>query len=214
MVTATGDVIWQTRVGAEVARENGRGFRSVILILTFLCCSLAPAGALAGEGAGSSEAEEADRSRLVELAEGYLQAVATGNTEFLERHLYQEGRFVYIEDAEEGPFISWSSASRLMDAVPQWKAKILERIWDPTVLVDGRIGLVWARYDFHEEGRFSHCGTNLFTFMKLEDHWVMTSGSWSAERGLCGESPLGPPPGTAEEDPGSGESGGKENERE
>lgn len=135
---------------------------------------------------------EGDRLKLVQLVEQFLESVASGDTDYLSRHLYQKGQFVYIEDGEKGPFISLSSSSRLMDAVPHWKSKVQERIWEPTVLIDGRIGLVWARYDYHLEEIFSHCGTDLFTFMKTDERWVLTSGSWTVERETCEASPLGP----------------------
>lgn len=135
------------------------------------------------------ESPDGERRELVRLTERFLQAVGSGDVEFLERHLYPEARFVHIEEGAEGPSISWNSASLLMDAVPRWRSKVRERIWDPAVLIDGRIGLVWARYDYHLEGRFSHCGTDLFTFMKTADGWLMTSGSWTVEKQGCKERP-------------------------
>src|ERR1700760_4220580 len=38
----------------------------------------------------------------------------------------------------------------------------LERIWNPKVLEHGEIAIVWAEYDFHRNGQFSHCGVDSF----------------------------------------------------
>src|SRR4051794_3208116 len=35
---------------------------------------------------------------------------------------------------------------------------LLERMWNPKVLEQGNIAVVWAEYDFHLNGKFHHCG--------------------------------------------------------
>jgi len=47
----------------------------------------------------------------------------------------------------------------------------LERMWNPKVLIRGGLAVVWADYDFHLSGRFSHCGADSVTL-------VNTSGTW------------------------------------
>ena len=34
----------------------------------------------------------------------------------------------------------------------------LEKIWDPKVMIHGKIATLWAPYDFHRSGQFTHCG--------------------------------------------------------
>ena len=35
-----------------------------------------------------------------------------------------------------------------------WSDLLLERMWDPIVLIDGDIAMVWTRYDFFIDGEF------------------------------------------------------------
>ena len=37
-----------------------------------------------------------------------------------------------------------------------------ERGWDPTVLVSGTIAIVWYPYDIYVDGKWSHCGVDIF----------------------------------------------------
>jgi hypothetical protein len=73
------------------------------------------------------------------------------------------------------------------------KAVWLERIWNPKVLDQGSIAVVWAEYDFHLNGKFSHCGIDSFTMLKTGPGWKIASISYTRETAGCRPSPLGPP---------------------
>ena len=69
----------------------------------------------------------------------------------------------------------------------------LERIWNPKVLENGSIAVVWAEYDFHLDGKFSHCGIDSFQMLKTPDGWKIASVSDSRQTAACSPSPLGKP---------------------
>jgi len=68
----------------------------------------------------------------------------------------------------------------------------LERIWNPTVLIHGHNATVWAKYDFHLNGQFSHCGVDSFGLIRTAAGWKITYVSDTRETEGC-SSPLGPP---------------------
>ncbi|MEO8589695.1 MAG: nuclear transport factor 2 family protein [Flavobacteriales bacterium] len=70
--------------------------------------------------------------------------------------------------------------------------KILERYWDPQVRVDGPIATVTAPYDFHVNGKLSHCGIDVFDLLKDGDAWKISGGEFTMRREECPASPLGP----------------------
>lgn len=67
----------------------------------------------------------------------------------------------------------------------------LERIWEPTVLIDGDIAVAWARYDFWADGQLSHGGTDVCVLLRTDAGWRIASFAWTAERDAP-PSPLGP----------------------
>lgn len=69
----------------------------------------------------------------------------------------------------------------------------LERIWNPKVLEHGNIAVVWAEYDFHRDGKFSHCGVDSFHMLKTVIGWKIAALSDTRETTGCAPSPLGPP---------------------
>jgi len=70
----------------------------------------------------------------------------------------------------------------------------LERMWSPTVHIEGRIAVVWTRYDFHRDGIFSHNGTDCFSLLKTDTGWKIVCATYSVEPGAKTENPAGPPP--------------------
>ena len=82
-----------------------------------------------------------------------------------------------------------ADAARLKDG----KEALLERMWSPTVHINGRIAVVWTRYDFHVNGKFTHSGTDCFTLLKTDQGWKIASCVYSVEPGAHTEHPAGPP---------------------
>lgn len=62
-----------------------------------------------------------------------------------------------------------------------------ERYWSPTVLVRGGIAVVWAPYEFWLDGKTSHCGINVFNFVKIDGAWLVSNSMWTVEAGGCAE---------------------------
>ena len=73
------------------------------------------------------------------------------------------------------------------------ETRMLERMWDATVLVHGPLAQVWTPYDFHADGEFSHCGVDAFTLIKTSEGWRVSGVAYTVEPTGCEPSPLGPP---------------------
>lgn len=63
--------------------------------------------------------------------------------------------------------------------------KFEERYWKPTVLVRGPIAMVWAPYEFKIDARTSHCGVDLFDFVKVDGAWRLANAMWTVEPDAC-----------------------------
>jgi hypothetical protein len=72
------------------------------------------------------------------------------------------------------------------------KEALLERIWEPKVLIRGAIAQLWAPYDFHRDGKFNHCGIDSVSLVKVEGNWKIAGISYTSETTDCPTSPLGP----------------------
>jgi hypothetical protein len=74
------------------------------------------------------------------------------------------------------------------------KDPLLERMWQPQVLVAGRMASLWAPYDFHIGTRLSHCGVDSVTLFATPEGWKIAGVYYTViEAAQCAPSPLGPP---------------------
>jgi hypothetical protein len=65
-------------------------------------------------------------------------------------------------------------------------------------MVSGPVAMVWLPYDFYSDGKWSHCGVDLFTFLKADGRWRIATLVWSVEQPpACAPHPDGPPAGAA-----------------
>jgi len=62
-----------------------------------------------------------------------------------------------------------------------------ERYWSPTVMIRGSLAVVWAPYEFWIDGQTSHCGVDVFDFVKVNDAWRVANSMWTVEPDACEE---------------------------
>src|SRR3954451_610314 len=79
------------------------------------------------------------------------------------------------------------------DRLSSSKDKWLERMWSPKVQEHNAIATVWGEYDFHVNGKFTHCGIDTFTVVKTNGEWRIAALVFTRETSGCPTSPLRPP---------------------
>lgn len=94
--------------------------------------------------------------------------------------------------ANQGGRTFVTSDTSYFGSLAKSKGVMVERIWNPQIMVDGPVAEVWTRYDFHVDGKFSHCGIDSFTMVKGAEGWRMATAVYSIQRDNCEPSPLGP----------------------
>lgn len=60
-----------------------------------------------------------------------------------------------------------------------------EKLYGGQVRVDGNLAMLVGKYTFHQGTRFSHCGTDIFHFVKTEAGWQMLSVAWNVQQQNC-----------------------------
>ncbi len=117
----------------------------------------------------------------------YRQDVESAASVMLDRSLYV-GSMVINGTLRTGSFTKEEFLSTLSE-----RPGMLERFWDPEVRIVDRIATASTPFDFYMNGRFSHCGVNLFNFVKTSEGWKIAGVVYTHETQNCAESPLGPP---------------------
>jgi hypothetical protein len=79
------------------------------------------------------------------------------------------------------------------DRISSGKDNWLERMWSPKTQNGNAIATVWGEYDFHLNGKFTHCGVDSFTLVKTNGEWRIAALVFTRQTSGCPSSPLGPP---------------------
>lgn len=77
-----------------------------------------------------------------------------------------------------------------LHALATGKGEWRERIWSPKVLLGDGLAQVWAPYDFHLDGTFSHCGIDSFSLVRDgSGQWRISGIAYNVQTTGC---PTGP----------------------
>ncbi len=135
----------------------------------------------------------ADSAEIVSTVQRLLDAIGRADSAMARSVLMPGMRLVSIVDDTvlARPRVQTDSAFIQMLGSP--RSTMLERMWSPVVMSNGRIATLWAPYDFHVDGKWSHCGIDVATLLRTDAGWKVANLSYTVQRQDCPASPLGPP---------------------
>jgi hypothetical protein len=140
----------------------------------------------------AQRATPADSAAIVGVVQQFFDAMARRDT--------AAARASMTPGAVAGSFrtgappapVRFQSDSAFIASLASGKQKLLERMWSSAVRVSGDIADVWTPYDFHVDGKFSHCGIDVFTLFRTPSGWRIATVVYTVQRDGCAPSPLGP----------------------
>lgn len=142
----------------------------------------------------AAEPAQPDREAVLGQVQGFFDALGANDGAALAR-IFVPGAQLTIapRGGQPATAVRQRTIEQQIESAKTNKDTFLERGWNPTVLIEGRIATVWMPYDFHRNGQFSHNGIDVFVLMKLEDGWKIVSAAWTAEPGGATKHPAGAP---------------------
>jgi hypothetical protein len=133
---------------------------------------------------------QSPRDSVLAVVESLFTGMASRDAAALNRVFVADGYFQAIRDTAtdaDAP-VTLREFTRRIGASQR---TVVERMWDPQVLLDGPLAVVWTRYDFHRDRAFSHCGTDAFTLVRTAAGWRISGGAFTVQTRGCPPSPLG-----------------------
>jgi len=141
---------------------------------------------------GLSAQESGDRETVLNMVQQFFDGMEHRDVRMSEQLLMPDGQYYGYREQEDGVTIIRRSHTEHLEGLAAREAELVERFWDPTVLLHDRMAVVWTPYDLYADGEFVHCGIDSFSFIKTGDGWKITGIVFSMEPHGCEESPLGP----------------------
>lgn len=137
------------------------------------------------------QADGKEREAVLNAVQAFFDTMTKADVEGARKVLQPQGRFHAMSMKDGKPDVRAFSNEEYFANLQASKQVMRERMWNPDVSIHGLIATVRAPYDFWRDGKFSHCGVDIFDLIKTEDGWKIAGGVYTIET-TCAPSPLGP----------------------
>jgi hypothetical protein len=159
-----------------------------------LACSFAYAAPAAAQRPLAPEAKNPAQAAVLAIVDSALVAINSGDLIALSDLMIPEGQV--FPSREQDGVGAYSARTVASQRAAGRRAPIIERGFNPEVRIAGTIAMVWLPYDLYREGRWSHCGIDLFTLVQVGSAWRIANLTYTIEQPpACGEHPDGVPAG-------------------
>ncbi len=140
----------------------------------------------------ASSQESAEREAVLSTVDQFFTAMTERNGNKLRALTVPGSLSIWAANPPESKELNFINYSQMISRFSGEGPELIERYWNPTVMIEGNIALFWAPYDFHIDGNFSHCGIDSFQLVKRDGNWLLSNLSWTRQFENCEPSPLGP----------------------
>lgn len=149
--------------------------------------SLAIVLALAAAAGGTAPAFAQDSSNADVLAavDAFMAGLNSKNPEAMAEVVIEGAIVASVREGEDGDRTRVRSMQSTIDALTSEQSDFREVYWDPTVLINGPIAVVWAPYSFDANATRTHCGIDVFNLFRLDGKWKITSVQYTVEPEGC-----------------------------
>ena len=122
----------------------------------------------------------AERSAAVAVSTSALAAISRGDmTAFTDLMLPEA---VLFPTSTRDGVTRYTLRTRAEQRASPMGGVITERGFRPEVRINGPVAMVWYPYDLYRDGKWSHCGVDVFTLIRNEGRWRIAVMAWSAEQ--------------------------------
>jgi hypothetical protein len=139
----------------------------IILFATILLL-----GAISNKPARFENAGE--REEILKAAQSLFDAMVARDTTQLRQTFTADGRFISTWMRNGKPVTRNLSVTDFSKMVVATKEPYRERMFEPQVLVEGDVAVVWGKYDFHVGTKLTNCGINAVQMVHTADGWKIS----------------------------------------
>ncbi|MCH7991813.1 MAG: DUF4440 domain-containing protein [Gemmatimonadetes bacterium] len=136
------------------------------------------------------------RTEAVAALQRLFDALEAGDADLL-RSVLDPSVVMHSTETRDGQTTFGSATvDALATRISTSDVRLIERMWDPVVVVSGSLATIWTPYDFYSGTTFSHCGVDSATLLHTDEGWKIVALSWTRlQPPACALHPEGPPTG-------------------
>jgi hypothetical protein len=130
-------------------------------------------------------AVSAEELQVVTVVEQLFNGIESQDTVLLGRLLDSGAQLVSVREVDGVPRWTRRTKADFLAGIATNDVTMIERMWDPEVRIDGDIATLWAPYDFHIDGEFSHCGYDGFHLIRQDGSWLISAITYTVRTTGC-----------------------------
>lgn len=115
----------------------------------------------------------------------FFDALEKQDTVLFKSILLMDGQTWAISEKENTVKYSMRQFRDIMKTLINPARIIQERMLSSEIKIHDRIAIAWVPYTLDINGKFSHCGIDIFTMLKTSEGWKIASAAYTVEPDGC-----------------------------
>ena len=134
----------------------------------------------------AQQAPQSDEMIIKEKVDGFFEALEKQDTVLFKSLLFTNGQ-IWVARNSTGPD-NYSTRYFHEDIKTFDPNKIIEETpLSYDIKIHKNIAVAWVPYELSISGKFSHCGIDVFTFIKAGGEWTIVNATYTIEPDGCDE---------------------------
>jgi len=123
-----------------------------------------------------------DETQILATVQRFFDSMTAKDTATARQILVMDATYFSVRQGDDGTTMRGSTNREYVERLATTADDLQERIWDPQVMVHEGIAMVWAPYEFHVNGKFSHCGVDAFSLVRIDGQWKIAGIIYTVEQ--------------------------------
>jgi hypothetical protein len=124
----------------------------------------------------SAAAQAAEEQAVIAVVQKLFDGMLARDTVMMQSVFAPNAQLLGLAQREGTTSVRALPAAQFVSSIAGAPAgDLIERVYDPQVMVDGNLAAYWAFYTFHVGERFSHCGVDSIQLFKFPEGWKIVS---------------------------------------
>jgi hypothetical protein len=129
--------------------------------------------------------EPTEEQQVISVVKQFFKVLETRDTDLARTILLQSGSNFSIREEGNKKILKHTGFGDVINSLKKNRSKYREMIFSPTILIHKDIAILWAKYRFYIDGKFSHCGVDSFSMIKIDNKWKIAGIIYTIEKKGC-----------------------------
>jgi ketosteroid isomerase-like protein len=125
---------------------------------------------------------QADESQVLATVQKFFDSMTAKDTAAARQILVMDATYFSVREGDDGTTMRGSTNREYLERLATTTDDLQERMWDPQVMIHEGIAVVWAPYEFQVNGKFTHCGVDAFSLVRIDGRWKIAGIVYTVER--------------------------------